>query len=63
LFVRLQSLFEYEPQIARSIKGRDTLTRQVKHFSPFFELALVLVRLDHVALFIEKRGSQHHVNG
>jgi hypothetical protein len=31
--------------------------------SPRFELATVLVRVDHVASFIVKRESQHRVNG
>ena len=30
--------------------------------SPLFELARVLVRLDHVASFIIKRESRHHVS-
>jgi hypothetical protein len=31
--------------------------------APLFEIALVLVRLDHVARIIVKRKSQHHVSG
>jgi hypothetical protein len=31
--------------------------------SPLFEIALVLVRRDHVASVNHKRGSRHHVSG
>jgi hypothetical protein len=32
-------------------------------FSQLFEIGRVLLRLDHVASRIVKRGSQHHVSG
>jgi hypothetical protein len=38
--------------------------RNPKHDrSPLFKIASVLVRFDHVARFIVRRESQHHVNG